>query len=1144
MLEKLKSSNLVIRYTSKFTDVILAIENNNEARLQQLKDAGILTSIKDTNECSILLYYISLLLTPSNNPDTINSHIIFFTQQCPEEAWELYKSCAIQATQAQNYEVLKQLLQSYNRIKPYLKQRALTELKKLYRDIYDLFINYIGTDKELEAYISKLASSGTVDALISWSYTNFPQSAFEINSKILLSFLKKDEMKTPEIKTTICKILFSFINKHTLLQDRDKIRSLYTTFFSKVVSRGYCDLLKWLFQFKAFFEKNEFEELLKTSLIETKCTYPSQLKILLEEIVKPDITLLRKLLAGSVYEILNYIDKHYDHFPDAHIKIIDHPHLISEEVATIEILLIFSRDKGYFEDILRYTIEFLKKSLNVIESEKCMKLLLVGLALHYSRQPYSTRLSSINLHNLSLNDFELNYFITTLFAIKKNFSNFDVNNIRIPLTIALSNNHCLGYETMYSLAQWAKIQHFTSIDLSNNPKLGGGGFFGSSGIQYLANSLTKNTTLRRLNLANCGVNERDFSTLVRMLTLNSSIVDLNLLHNNVITATTIESKLPDLYKHRYKHQLPAFRPNLDNIFEAKKSFLKILGFAEPTPMTVFQQNIRAHIEQSRLYSLGVQVKSKHVQGAHGSFLGRIAHLLHTMTLLSATAGVACAAIEVIKKMEPTFSTLKHGFHQVENLKEALEFFYLQTGGGEILVDFVVAVYHNSGNISDEFYRRYEKYGLPKTMMQTLVDFTCYIIDYFYPLFHSENHDDPVLLFKQFDAQAIAIDVDKTATELAHYFRDCVNHLKDPNEVMLFTDTVAQYFNQFCYDSHIEIDWSSLAQEFSHWVIAKEPATVQVLKVDNRDNRIVICSGDEEEDKALEPLDQSEDEWAIDVIRRRGFQCLREEGRKNDSVFLFNLRYRRLTADNKQFEWVTTDGDRFGYYPIEQKFLDILRDSIRKNHNEKPEERVITIDKWGIEYEICYDTIRLLRTYPLKVIPSGYKPTEEQIKNIQDAIMNLTEKVEALSKITEAHSKEIGSLKQRVTEHDAKHQQADKKLAEHDGGIARIVALEKDNRNKNDKIMILESQVTKLNIEVDTLKEAVKDLKSRLDQVNTAANNAALNADHGGRRAEGENQLDVEHQQRNNNQFQGAPGIAMAGGENAEGNQAPGINATF
>ena len=151
----------------------------------------------------------------------------------------------------------------------------------------------------------------------------------------------------------------------------------------------------------------------------------------------------------------------------------------------------------------------------------------------------------------------------------------------------------------------------------------------------------------------CGVNNRDFSTLVRMLMLNSSLSVLDLSDNKDITAPTIQEELPTLYEHRYTHQFKALRPRLDLINTKKKEAVLIRTAASfnPSPKTFFHQNIRLHIEQSRLHSLGAQIKLKTEPNNHGTVWDQIAHFLHCMVLVSSAAGAVLGVIEIFKTMK-------------------------------------------------------------------------------------------------------------------------------------------------------------------------------------------------------------------------------------------------------------------------------------------------------------------------------------------------------------------------------------------------------------------------------------------------------------------------------------------------------------
>lgn len=355
---------------------------------------------------------------------------------------------------------------------------------------------------------------------------------------------------------------------------------------------------------------------------------------------------------------------------------------------------------------------------------------------------------------------------------------------------------------------------------------------------------------------------------------------------------------------------------------------------------------------------------------------------------------------------------------------------------------------------------------------------------------------------------------------------------------------------FCKDSRIMIDWSSVAQEFSHWVLAKEPLSSEVVKIDRG---LVIFTGDEDTDREL--LDQSDNEWAIDVIQRRGFRCYGNSNRIID----FNVKYKTL-GDNKKHEWITTDGDRFGYYPIGQKFLGIIQEKIQGYEKANPETRIIRIEKLGVEYEISEEEMERLSHHTLTAILSEYQPTEEQLRNIHDAITDLRAKVEALRMKTEENTRAIVSVTQRVDRHDIKHQEIDEKIRILEEEGPRFKALQKEIDAKNFVIMSQENRIgaleseniilkRKIDYQQDTItkhESALKNLTARVDALVgqqglaiAVANNAALNVDIAGRRADGQEVLGQEEGQRNNNQREGYPQNGVVALEDATQDHAQG-----
>ncbi|MBX9696786.1 MAG: hypothetical protein K2X53_01745, partial [Alphaproteobacteria bacterium] len=698
-----------------------------------------------------------------------------------------------------------------------------------------------------------------------------------------------------------------------------------------------------------------------------------------------------------------------------------------------------------------------------------------------------------------MSDYEKSIFFNALTAKK-----LDVKKSSCDAPLSFSslalNNNSLSYYSGNELSAWCNNNQLSVLDLSNNPMLGGAlvrkvtylnrtySWMFSSGLQLIAKALTNNTTLKTLIVAACGADNKDFLTLVDMLKVNSGLRNLDLSKNSAITETQIQKNLPTLYNLRYTRELRALRPSLDSIIKQK------VAFNIPSSQRIFHQHIRAHIEQLRLHSLGVQMKTQDVEVHHGSVWDQLSHILHLLVLVSSTAGVVLGVLEILKTMKFALHNFNHGFHKTEEIIEVFEKLYVSSMGLKIILDIIAKIRETGGEFSDELYWRYQKHGFKETMCRTLWDF----IHYLFALFQSEHKADLLVFFQKFDQLAIAINTDKVAAELAHNFSDSERQVNNPFEVELLADAVAQHFKQFCYDSHIMIDWSCVAQELSHWILAKEPVSSEVVKIDRG---LVIFTGDEDSDRELR--DQSDDEWAIDVIRRRGFQC-----RGNDNkIITFNVNYKKITSDKKQYEWITTDGDRFGYYPIGEKFLGIIQEKIKGYKKDNAETRIIRIEKLGVEYEISEEEMGRLREQTLTAILSGYKPTEEQLSNINAAITDLRAK-------TEANTAEIARVKQRVDEHDTKYQEIDGKIRILEEEGPRVKALIKEIDAKDFVIISQEKRIGALESEVGNLKKekgeqqktitrlesTVGNLTARVDalvgqqgQAIAVANNAALNA---------------------------------------------------
>lgn len=1396
----------ILRYTTTFADVIQAIENRDNAKLHQFRDAGILTSITDSSRNSVLLYYVTQLSSSSNDASLIQSHIDYFAQQCPNETWKMFESCALELTKTEKYETLKLVISSYGYIKFHLQQRALIELRKLYRNIFSLIINFkmedefpsqnitedneyyvVVTDEDSEEIETKrsilrpkLKSTQVITSLLEWAHLNAFPWAFQVwNWALFESYDSHNE-------AFISKTIFSFLNNACLKQHHENISHLYEKFYIFAASNGDCSLLVWLNQFRNIIETERFQLLLKSALTETSGSETKLQKMLINDIIQFELENLNLIFSNTIISTYNYILSK-DSNAANETFILDNPETIAHEVTSIVLLLEVAKKEKIIKEVLGSAIKKLKNSE--------LKLLLVALSLHYTQRSASSELCLIDLQNLSLSDDQFDYLLSTIYNIYNNGKLFNINKPCIPKKLNISNNTSIGNYTMATLAKWSEIRHFTSIDLSFNPQLGcntkrhsplqtflkslsgnttihllnlkdtnfgnsdfsvlaklletdstlididlsnnpyltsasevklmelllirnkrgipalcmnlegtelgnshaqhflidaksksqlvkpqaslieqlkthlkaeiglakracqlncivltatqlslsdlnlahlsltdhegylllhqlheyshlpaqtvsepddtlqkndlplrkeinlslrnnllayhsgtalsalcnsshlsvidlsnnphlgrekmhyWGSSMYNSGVQLLAKSLINNATLKTLILASCGVNDDDFVILINMLKINSVLRKLDLTRNETVTTATVESALPTLNEHRFRHQYKALRPKLDTIITKKEnSPLTVIPNGSCT-QTDFHRNIHPHIEQLRLHSLGAQINLKNAPDNHGSAWDQISHFLHTLVLVTSTAGIILGVVEIFKTMKLAYTTFKHGFHNIEEIIKVFEHLHLGTKGLEILLHHITDIRKKGAALSDKFYYRYNKYGLTETMTRTLVNF----VDSLYALLASDHHNNNLtVFFEKFDKLAVFLDIDKTAAELSHNFSDCERIVNDSFEVKLQTDIIAEYFKRFCDDKHIKIDWPCVAQQFSHWILAAEPHSSEIVNLKQKSP--IDEKGKEEAYASHTDSREERPEWVEDVIRHRGFRCYGN----NNEIISFNLSYKIISGDKKPQTWLTTDGDRFGYYPIGWKFLREIQEKINGYKKDNPEGRIIRIDSVHIEYEISEHEMERLSQQTLKPILSGYQPTEEQLRNIQAAISDLREKVEALRVKTDENTKEIVVIKQRLDDHDVKHQDTVKKFLRFEERDQPTAASQEESTEKDIKIALLkkeiddkgrviDSQGIRINVlegevgalkevnadlteangtlrmDVDTLKVTVAVLTDRLDRGIVVAHNAAQNADLAADRVERQVPPAEDQQQHgNNNQDEGGP----------------------
>ncbi len=979
-------AKIATKCTAKFSDVIQAIENRDDTKLKQFKEAGILSSKVDPNGHSVLLHYLTRLSDPSIDSAEValfNSHIVYFAQQCPAEIWEQFKFCALQATKAQNYETLKRLTQSYGTIKSHLQQRQLVELQSLYRDIFSLIvqrkpgdddINELLADEEVDlAQRSKLESTQVIDSLLEWSHSNAFPWALEQNSKALYLSLECGQRKI-----FISMNIFEYCYNHFLDHQRQAIVSLYQKLYLTSASMDYCALLTWLNQYETLVDPEYFQILLKSALIKTSGCNTAQIQMLISKINQLDIGLLLDVLVKTINDIRRDIDHKNGCHVDITPKIMNHPELISHEVASIEFLLQSARKNRVFSGVLQSTIETLKKTKGVEKLEENMKLLLVALSLHYTRPTTLAAVTTTNIQgcllieltNLDLTDDEGSLLIqqfgqySHLFApppsqvTKSHIAKSDSQTThgsdvtwrstsQIRFLLSLSNNS-LGYRFASKLSECFNGGHLSLavLDLSNNPKLGGGTFYSSSGVQVLAKSLEKNSTLQKLTLSECGLNDKDFKTLVSMLTVNSHVIELDLSRNRTITTKEINSKLPNLYKDRYKHHKPAVRLLLEFSVEELNAILKVLGPITLSQKEIFRRVFKRHLMQLKNTTFGIQTKFEDPHSGNLSFLTFAKHALHGIAAIATITGTVgtfvvwpFASIALVHALQESAHYLAEGFEKFALAPQALE--------------TIAELYELYGETKEILAEYCHEYGIMNGIPKAIIDLYLHIRRLYTP----ENQKEIRLLSQKLKVLSIVLSVNRTAANFAHDFSDTFSKLSDPLEVILLANFLDQCFSSFSLDPNTDTNCSTFTDDFSHWLIAKEPDCHEVLKIKKEEiSPIVIFTGSttenqvannfsisptmlQERSKAILPYkevfcdrsleEQVETEWAINIIRRRGFQCYGT----NNCILRFDLEFKKSGETTKESkEWTKTEGERFGYRPIGKEFLRKIKDAFDTYQN--------------------------------------------------------------------------------------------------------------------------------------------------------------------------------------------------------------------
>jgi hypothetical protein len=566
-------------YSPSFSDIINAIKSKNVKQFNEWKAAGLSLNLKGPDALTPLLYLVS---------KNLNDDIQFFAQHCPEAIISQFQSGLAVAASLHQFDLFRKLLDHYETIKPHVSVvfsendllrcyqtglqivvKSLDYLKYSEDDIEYIAIDsppikaLEDSDELLDAFdvddsveipsIEELEEFrvliGKIDTILQWGFTRQQQDLFDEYSNVFKSALNVNNFE-------IMKMIFVHLLSHYFNRNTDLMLQHFERMFISAASQGRHDIIDWLDEIQEAIQFNNverYQDILNRALIkavsinfwDVRISIPSQYNTihkLIRRINNLTPSVLSHCLRLTIDNLSDIGNIHADY-----LQLTD----------CIEYMISVARSNKIFNTLLINHLKYLND--HDFMQEIKLKLFLFAIEQSFFRDSFPEENKAIDLSHHRLGDPSVSFLIKSLGEVEKrirknmNFSGFYF------LSLNLSYNADLSHETAYALSQWLCGDcRVTRLDLSNNPLLGGGSWSTKSGLQMICLALVKNTSLRILNLANTGLNDDDFATLVMLLENNTVLDAIDLSANKALTEKS-ESLLMSLLLTRNKKKMPLLK---------------------------------------------------------------------------------------------------------------------------------------------------------------------------------------------------------------------------------------------------------------------------------------------------------------------------------------------------------------------------------------------------------------------------------------------------------------------------------------------------------------------------------------------------------------------------------------------------------
>ncbi len=376
-------------------------------------------------------------------------------------------------------------------------------------------------------------------------------------------------------------------------------------------------------------------------------------------------------------------------------------------------------------------------------------------------------------------------------------------------TLVLAYNQ-LRYYSSQVLSNWfyKGLCAISVLDLSFNPEFGGGGLLIYSALQRMVIALekSKNSSLRRLILANCRVNDRDLVTLASWLKDNATLLELDLSQNKNITFSS-EAVLSDLITTRYKMRLHAMRPDLsetqlklvrsreyNNVNEAFKNELKYKLVS-----VMFESFGIEKTEENKKYEeVDIKTFSRQILECAMSLAPIIAvgGVLIVPLVAASAPAITAAAVAVLTQ------TLVTAYHILEPTINSIHF----TNEALHLGERSRSLRESIKKVYDDSEYKYDISILTERCRQLSYELT--------------SHNLVGLLIHQWQFE----------------YAECFEHFFDWKEAKPFASALGSCFNIFIRNKNSSINWAAINDDFIAWLLSNEPQCYEILKIKYQESK--------------------------------------------------------------------------------------------------------------------------------------------------------------------------------------------------------------------------------------------------------------------------------------------------------------------